>query len=99
MIAAQGPRIEEHYLCIMFGLGVMILIVAWLPILLKRLPLSLPMICVAIGAAVLPFIHLACAVATAGGVYANVLQMWLLEDVVWKLGACMTSSTKPSACC
>lgn len=218
VIAAQAPRIEEHYLGIMFGLGVMILIVAWLPILLKRLPLSLPMICVAIGAVVFsiapfsswaphpdktpvlvergselivivslmgaglkierlvgwkswnvtwrllgiampitiflvmalgqgllglgvatalllggalaptdpvlagdvqiehdeneeeaeakfaltseaglndalafPFIHLACAIATAGGLYANVLQMWLLEDVVWKLGAGMAA--------
>ena len=49
-LAAQGPKLEEHYLGILLGLGGMILLVAWLPILLKRLPLSLPIICVAIGA-------------------------------------------------
>ena len=48
-LAAQAPRIEEHYFEILFGLGAMILIVAWLPIALKKLPLSLPIVCVAIG--------------------------------------------------
>ena len=49
-IAGQASLVEEHYLTILFGLGGMILLVAWLPILLKRLPLSLPIMCVAIGA-------------------------------------------------
>jgi hypothetical protein len=43
-LAAQAPKIEEHYFEIMFGLGAMILLVAWLPIVLKncryRSPLS-----------------------------------------------------------
>ncbi|MDB5694932.1 MAG: nhaP 1 [Sphingomonas bacterium] len=48
-LAAQAPKLAEHYFGILFGLGAMILLVAWLPILLKRLPLSLPIVCVAIG--------------------------------------------------
>ena len=48
-LAAQAPKLQEHYLDILFGLGAMILVVAWVPILLKKLPLSLPMVCVAIG--------------------------------------------------
>ncbi len=50
VLAAQAPIIEAHYFAILFGLGGMILAIAWLPVLLKRLPLSLPMICVAVGA-------------------------------------------------
>ena len=48
-IAAQAPTLEEHYFQILFGLGAMILLVAWLPIVLKKLPLSLPIVCVVIG--------------------------------------------------
>jgi hypothetical protein len=50
-LAAEAPEIGEHHFEILFGLGGMILLVAWLPILLKRLPLALPIVCVAIGAA------------------------------------------------
>ena len=49
-IAAQAPSLERHYFPILFALGAMILIIAWLPIVLKKLPLSLPIVCVAIGA-------------------------------------------------
>ena len=48
-LAAQAPRIEAYYFEILFALGAMILLVAWLPILIRRLPLSLPIVCVAIG--------------------------------------------------
>ena len=48
-LAAQAPRITEHYLELIFGLGAMILIIAWVPLVLKKLPLSLPIICVVIG--------------------------------------------------
>jgi NhaP-type Na+/H+ or K+/H+ antiporter len=48
-LAAQAPKIEEYYFEIMFGLGAMILLVAWMPIVLKKLPLSLPIVCVGIG--------------------------------------------------
>lgn len=51
-LASQAPKIEEHYLPILAGLGAMILLVAWLPIALKKLPLSLPIICLAIGFAI-----------------------------------------------
>lgn len=51
-IAAQAPTIAEHYLELVFGLGAMILLIAWVPIIFKKLPLSLPIICVAIGYAV-----------------------------------------------
>ena len=42
----------DPYILILTGFGVLIALVAWLPIALKRLPLSLPIICIAIGAAV-----------------------------------------------
>ena len=40
------------YILVLTGSGVLIALVAWLPIALKRLPLSLPIICIAIGAAI-----------------------------------------------
>ncbi len=51
-IAAQAPRLAEYYLPMMFGVGAMILFVAWAPLFLKRLPLSLPIMCVGIGFAI-----------------------------------------------
>jgi NhaP-type Na+/H+ or K+/H+ antiporter len=39
----------EAYTLLLFGLGAIILLVAWLPLALKQLPLSLPIICVLIG--------------------------------------------------
>jgi len=42
----------DPYILILTGLGVLIALVAWLPLALKRLPLSLPIICIGIGAAV-----------------------------------------------
>jgi NhaP-type Na+/H+ or K+/H+ antiporter len=42
----------EPYILWLTGGGVLIALVAWLPLALKRLPLSLPIICIAIGAAV-----------------------------------------------
>ncbi len=40
------------YVLVLLGTGVLILLTAWLPMLLKEAPLSLPIACVAIGAAV-----------------------------------------------
>lgn len=48
-LAAQAPTLNEHYFQILFGLGAMILLVAWVPIVLKKLPLSLPIVCVTVG--------------------------------------------------
>ena len=42
----------DTYIYIMAGVGALIALVAWLPSALKRLPLSLPIVCIAIGAAV-----------------------------------------------
>ena len=42
----------EPYILWLTGLGTLIALVAWLPLALKKLPLSLPIICIAIGAAV-----------------------------------------------
>lgn len=47
----------DPYILILTGLGVLIALVAWLPLALKRLPLSLPIICIAIGAAVFLLPH------------------------------------------
>lgn len=42
----------EPYILWLTGAGVLIALVAWLPLALKRLPLSLPIICIAIGGAI-----------------------------------------------
>jgi sodium/hydrogen antiporter len=42
----------EPYILWLTGAGLLIALVAWLPLALKRLPLSLPIICIAIGAAI-----------------------------------------------
>ncbi len=42
----------EPYILALTGAGVLIALVAWLPLALKRLPLSLPIICIALGAAI-----------------------------------------------
>jgi NhaP-type Na+/H+ or K+/H+ antiporter len=47
----------EAYIVVLTGMGFLIALVAWLPLLLKRLPLSLPIVCVALGAALFSFVH------------------------------------------
>ncbi len=42
----------DPYILILTGAGLLIALVAWLPLALKRLPLSLPIVCIAIGAAI-----------------------------------------------
>lgn len=51
----------ETYILVLTGVGALIALVAWLPLALKRLPLSLPIVCIAIGAGVfsLPQVTLA----------------------------------------
>lgn len=51
----------DPYILILTGAGVLIALVAWLPLALKRLPLSLPIVCMGIGAALflLPGVSLA----------------------------------------
>src|SRR3712207_4498070 len=39
------------YIVVLAGFGAVVLLTAWLPMLLKELPLSLPIFCVALGAA------------------------------------------------
>lgn len=43
--------LSELYIPALLGAGLLILLVAWLPLVLKPLPLSLPIVCVGIGAA------------------------------------------------
>ena len=50
--AIVAQTIGNTYFPILFGIGALILFVAWAPLLLKKLPLSLPILCVAIGLAV-----------------------------------------------
>jgi sodium/hydrogen antiporter len=40
----------DPYILVLFGAGILIALVAWLPLALKKLPLSLPIVCIAIGA-------------------------------------------------
>jgi NhaP-type Na+/H+ or K+/H+ antiporter len=42
----------DPYIAVLIGFGVVVLLTAWLPMVLKELPLSLPIACLAIGAAV-----------------------------------------------
>ncbi len=44
--------IDDAYIPVLLGSGLLILLVSWLPLVLRRMPLSLPIICVAIGAAI-----------------------------------------------
>lgn len=47
-----GFSSPEPYILWLTGAGVLIALVAWLPLALKRLPLSLPIICITIGACI-----------------------------------------------
>src|SRR3712207_935542 len=50
-----GPDVSssmDPYILLLVGAGALILLVAWLPMALRELPLSLPMFCVAFGFAV-----------------------------------------------
>src|SRR5688572_18355541 len=38
------------YILVLTGIGLLIALVAWLPLALKKLPLSLPIVCIALGA-------------------------------------------------
>ncbi len=42
----------DPYILILTGAGLLIALVAWLPLALRRLPLSLPIVCITIGAAI-----------------------------------------------
>ncbi len=42
----------DPYIVVLAGFGVVVLLTAWLPMLLKELPLSLPIFCVALGATI-----------------------------------------------
>ena len=47
-----GFSAPAPYILWLTGLGILIALVAWLPLVLKKLPLSLPIICIAVGAGV-----------------------------------------------
>lgn len=51
----------DPYILLLTGAGVLIALVAWLPLALRRLPLSLPIVCIGLGAAIfsLPQVKLA----------------------------------------
>lgn len=55
---ALEDLLPDPYIVALTGGGILIAMVAWLPLALKRLPLSLPIICVAIGAALFSTPHL-----------------------------------------
>lgn len=54
-----GLMLVEHYKLWIFAIGLVVLAVAWLPLLLKKLPLSLPIIFVALGMAIFSLTDLA----------------------------------------
>lgn len=53
--AAAAVDIVTYYIPILLSLGAIILLIAWLPLILRKLPLTLPLICVLIGAAIFTF--------------------------------------------
>ena len=55
MKGVLGQDIVELYLPLLLGFGLLIMMVAWLPLILKKLPLSLPIICIIIGMGVFSF--------------------------------------------
>ena len=48
---SEDAALPAPYILGLIGIGLLIAMVAWLPLLLRRLPLSLPIVCVALGAA------------------------------------------------
>ena len=48
MMSSLSP---DPYILVLTGAGFLIALVAWLPLALKRLPLSLPIVCIGLGAA------------------------------------------------
>jgi sodium/hydrogen antiporter len=42
----------EPYILVLTGAGFLIALVAWLPLALRKIPLSLPIVCIALGAAI-----------------------------------------------
>jgi hypothetical protein len=42
----------DPYILVLTGAGLLIALVAWLPLALRRLPLSLPIVCIGLGAAI-----------------------------------------------
>jgi sodium/hydrogen antiporter len=42
--------VQHSYVYLLAGFGAVVLLTAWLPMVLRRMPLSLPMVCVALGA-------------------------------------------------
>lgn len=44
--------LPESYILVLTGFGLLIALVTWLPLALKKLPLSLPIVCIALGAAI-----------------------------------------------
>jgi sodium/hydrogen antiporter len=49
LLSSRNVRLMMAYIFILAGFGVLVLVTAWLPLVLHRAPLSLPIICVAIG--------------------------------------------------
>jgi hypothetical protein len=46
-----GDLAPDPYIVLLTGTGLLIALVAWLPMVLKKLPLSLPIVCIGLGAA------------------------------------------------
>ncbi|MBL0966293.1 cation:proton antiporter [Blastomonas sp. UPD001] len=58
-LSTIGQFLVEHYKLWLLSIGLVVLLVAWLPLLLKKLPLSLPIIFVGMGMAVFAWTPLA----------------------------------------
>jgi NhaP-type Na+/H+ or K+/H+ antiporter len=46
----NGSLLPDPYILALTGFGILVALVAWLPLVLKRLPLSLPIVCIGLGA-------------------------------------------------
>jgi NhaP-type Na+/H+ or K+/H+ antiporter len=87
--------VPSPYILLLIGAGFLIALVAWLPLALKRLPLSLPIVCIGIGAAPLPlrypqatehFAELVVIIALMGaGLKIDRVFGWRRWAVTWRL--------------
>lgn len=49
MQGSAGREIVSLYVPVLFGVGLVVLLVAWLPLVIKKAPLTLPIVCVGLG--------------------------------------------------
>ena len=82
----------ESYVFLLIGFGVLVLLTAWLPMVLSEAPLSLPIVCVALGALIFaPQINIAALPATDLTIVERFTEFAILISL---MGAALKSTGK-----